>query len=76
MDDQINELLDALFGPTVEIPIVNCPPELENAEVEYQDADLQLIGVVRNGKLIAESADEIPEGTVIVWGKGHWVISF
>jgi hypothetical protein len=65
-----------IFFTRVEIAIINCPPELEGAEVEYSDSELLLSGVVENGKLVVETSDEIPEGTTIQWGKGRWVINW
>ena len=69
------EDLDILFN-RIEIPIVGCPPELEGVEVEYQDSDLQLLGVVEKGCLVVETSDEIPEGTTIRWGRGRWTINW
>ncbi len=67
--------LEILFN-RIEIPIINCPPELEGATVEYSDADLLLDGVVEKGCLVVETSDEIPEGTTIQWGRGCWVINW
>jgi len=74
MDELVNAL-NALFSE-IEIPIDGCPPGLEGAEVEYKDEDLQLLGYVRGNKLVVETAEEIPEGAVITWGRGRWVISW
>jgi len=71
--DEINELLESLFSEPTEIVILDCPPGLEGAEIEYSDLDLLVSGVVKNGKLISDDAD-IPEGATIAWGKGTWVI--
>jgi len=71
--DEINELLESLFSEPTEIVILDCPPGLEGAEIEYSDLDLLVSGVVKNGKLISDNAD-IPEGVTIAWGKGTWVI--
>jgi len=68
------EFLDNLFN-AVEITINNCPDGLEGAEVHYEDADLIVVGIVENGKLIVESVD-IPENVSITWGKGRWTISW
>ena len=68
------EFLDNLFN-TVEITINNCPDGLEGAEVQYEDADLVVVGIVKNGKLIVESVD-IPENVSITWGEGRWTISW
>jgi len=67
--------LEDMFSE-IAIPIIGCPPGLEGAEIEYQDQNLELLGTVKDGHLIVSTADEIPEGTAIVWGKGRWVISW
>jgi len=69
------ENLDIFFN-RVEITIVNCPPGLNGAQVEYTDSSLMVFGVVENEKLVVETADEIPDDAVIVWGKGTWTISW
>jgi len=69
------ENLDIFFN-RIEIPIINCPPGLEGAEVQYSDADLLIEGVVEKGCLVVETTDEIPEGTTIQWGRGRWVINW
>jgi len=71
MEDWINSLFSQ-----VEIPIINCPPELNGANVEYEDSTLQVGGVVENGKLIVEASDDIPESVTITWGRGRWIISW
>jgi hypothetical protein len=70
----MDELINSLFSE-VEIPIVNCPPGLEGAEVEYTDEALQVLGTVKNGKLVVDGVD-VPEGATIQWGKGKWVINW
>jgi len=69
------ENLDIFFN-RVEIAIVNCPPGLNGAQVEYEDSNLAVVGVVENNKLVVETAEEIPEDAVIVWGCGRWIISW
>jgi len=65
-----------IFFKRVEIPIINCPPGLDGAEVEYEDEDLQLLGIVENGCLVTETSEDIPENTTITWGKGYWKITW
>jgi hypothetical protein len=71
----MDELLNALFSDPIEIPILDCPDGLEGAEIEYADESLQIVGTVRNGKLVVDACD-VPEGTTIKWGHGRWVISW
>jgi len=66
------EILDIFFN-RVEITIVNCPPSLNGAEVEYEDGNVSLMGVVEDGKLVIEVADA-PEIEAITWGSGTWKI--
>jgi len=64
------------FFTEIAIPIIGAPASLEGAEIEYEDANLQLLGTVKNGHLVVSTVDEIPEGTTIRWGRGRWVISW
>jgi hypothetical protein len=73
--ENLENLMD-IFFTRVEIPIINCPPGLDGAEVEYQDENLLALGIVENGKLVMETGEVIPEDAVIVWGKGRWVINW
>jgi len=67
--------LDDIFSE-IAIPIIDAPASLEGAEIEYEDANLQLFGTVKNGHLVVSTVDEIPEGTTIKWGTGRWVITW
>jgi hypothetical protein len=64
------------FFPEIAIPIIDAPASLEGAEIEYEDADLQLFGTVKNGHLVVSTFDEIPGDTTIRWGTGRWAITW